>query len=172
MACGAQCRPFTSAAWARPLDPQIMITAMLANRLVSQAGIPLILQQAAEPGSARAWTHHETWKLPDNAIQLFGPDHPYQREAAEDLVALCHHPSAGQLVICEWRPGERPVSFPMENGSHIGPGIGEIDAFILAPPDALLPDHTDYLLPAPHRPALRGNAVPVSYNQYHPVKST
>lgn len=119
----------------RPLSEEELDT--VATTLVRSAGIPLVLA-AGPPGTARAWTASGAWVLPTDAAKVLGDDHLYLEPVAEDLVALCRHPDAGDLVISGWQLGSTPVSFPHENGSHAGPGPGETDAFVLLPADAPL----------------------------------
>jgi len=109
----------------------------LAHELVEHANIPLILA-ADGPDRARAWTADGEYALPNDAERLFGADHPYLRDVARDLVDVCHHPDAGSLVMSGWQRGGPPLSFPIENGSHTGPGREEINAFALLPTDAPL----------------------------------
>ena len=107
----------------------------IARDLVARAEVPLVLA-ADGPGRARAWTAGGTLVLPDDAPRLLGADHPYLADAARDLVALCHHPDAGDLVLSGWRLGPTSISFPHESGAHAGPGPEETDAFVVAPADA------------------------------------
>ena len=104
----------------------------IAAALVLDAAIPLVLA-ADDPGTARAWTGLGTWSLPKDAASVLGADHPYLSAAAQDLVDLCHHRDAGDLVISGWQPDAPAISFPHENGSHGGPGPAETDAFVLVP---------------------------------------
>jgi hypothetical protein len=106
---------------------------LLAGELVRRAAIPLVCA-ADGPGRARAWTAQGTFSLPDDAGAIVGADHPYLVSVAADLVAVCHHRDAGDLVISGWHP-EAAISFTHENGAHAGPGPGETDAFVLAPLD-------------------------------------
>jgi endonuclease/exonuclease/phosphatase family metal-dependent hydrolase len=123
----------------------------IARDLVRQAGIPLVL--AAEPtGEARAWTRTGSYLLPAEAATVLGADHPYLHPVARDLVDLCRHPDAGDLVISGWQLGEPPLSFPHEHGSHAGPGPSETDAFLFTPPDAPVP-RSEPLRPADVRAA-------------------
>lgn len=119
----------------------------LAAALVRDAGIPLVLI-AEGLHRARAWTPRGEFTLPEQAAEILGSDHPYLDETAIDLVALVHHPDAGDFVISGWRTDKKSISFPVENGSHAGPGTQETRAFILAPPDAPLnPLGKPYLRP-------------------------
>lgn len=104
----------------------------LARRFVEEANIPLVLA----PGSlksAKAWTPEGSFTLPEDAAQILGESHPFLEEAAQDLVELCRHTNAGDLIISGWRCGKKSLSFPMENGSHTGPGPEETRAFALLP---------------------------------------
>lgn len=117
-------------------------------RLVAEAGIPLVLTSEG-PAQARAWTSAGEFELPRDAAALLGAEHPYLQDAATELVRLCHHPSAGTFVIAGWRRDQPLLSFPMEYGSHTGPGLEETNAFALLPMDAPLPQRAQgYLRPS------------------------
>lgn len=103
-----------------------------ARDLVETAGIPLILIPGEDTG-VRAFNRCGAWKLPADRAEILGPAHPYLDEAAADLVALCRHPDAGDFVISGWDYQETPLSFPMENGAHAGPGAEETRGFLLVP---------------------------------------
>lgn len=125
----------------------------IAQRLVREAHIPLVLVPV-EPGAALAYTAEGTHRLPDEAAAVLGEDHPFLDEAAQDLVAVCHHPDSGALLVSGWRLHETPVSFPFEHGAHGGPGSEETRAFALLPADVLLPrHHAPYLRPLDLREA-------------------
>jgi endonuclease/exonuclease/phosphatase family metal-dependent hydrolase len=115
----------------------------LATRLVA-AGVPLVLVPEA-PGRALAVTSAGEHRLPRDAEAIVGEEHPWRDVVAHDLVATCHHPEAGDLILSGWRPDARPVTFALEHGSHGGPGTDETHAFVLAPEGALPP-------PPPGRP--------------------
>ena len=112
-----------------------------ARAIVEHAGVPLILRRGDRDDVALAYTAAGRFVLPDNADTVLGDDHPYLDLVAADLVALCHHPDAGDLVISGWRPDGRSLSFPFEHGAHAGPGPEETDAFALVPPDTPLASH-------------------------------
>jgi endonuclease/exonuclease/phosphatase family metal-dependent hydrolase len=117
----------------RPLGPERR--ARVAKALVSDAGVPIVL--VPEDGdAATAFTPAGTWRLPDEASQVLGADHPFLAEAGRDLAALAHHAYAGAFVLIGWRRDGKPYSFPVENGSHAGPGPEETRAFALLPDDA------------------------------------
>ena len=120
----------------------------LARNLVEKARIPLVLVPG-EPDSALAWTDSGRFQLPQEAAEVLGSGHPFLEEAAIDLVKLCHHPDAGDFILSGWRPGKRSVSFPLEHGSHTGPGPEETRAFALLPLTAPVPHPPDkeYLRP-------------------------
>lgn len=118
----------------------------LATAMVATADIPLVLAADAD-GAALAWTPAGRFQLPRDAATVFGDDHPFLEDVTADMVKLCHHPDAGDLVISGWRRNGRSLTFPLENGAHGGPGIDETRAF------ALLPAH---VIPAHHgKPYLR-----------------
>jgi len=103
-----------------------------ARRLVSDAAIPLVLLPAGEE-SAIAYNRRGRWLLPADRAEVLGERHLHLDEAAEDLVRLCHQPDAGDIIISGWDPQAPPVSFPLENGAHGGPGFEETRGFILVP---------------------------------------
>jgi glycosyltransferase involved in cell wall biosynthesis len=112
----------------------------VARRLVAEAKIPLVLAAVREDQSeADAWTEKGRFRLPRDAPEVLGADHPFLDEVARDLVATCHHPDAGDLVISGWNPRGRPTSFPREHGAHGGPGREETRGFALLPGNAALP---------------------------------
>jgi hypothetical protein len=104
----------------------------LGRMLVKRAAIPLVL---AVDGSGRviAWNEFGKFYLPDHAVDIIGRDHPYLQAVTADLIGLCRHPDAGIFIISGWRPHAKPLSFPIERGSHGGPGRRETDAFALLP---------------------------------------
>jgi len=109
-----------------------------ARIIIARAGVPLVLRRGDTEDVAVAHTTAGCFALPDDADRVLGADHPYREQVATDLVALCHHPDSGDLVISGWRPDGRPLSFPFEHGAHAGPGPNETDAFALVPPDTPL----------------------------------
>ncbi|MES2980858.1 MAG: endonuclease/exonuclease/phosphatase family protein [Verrucomicrobiota bacterium] len=131
-------------------DKQIIVTAMgpvghiyfpisptgeelenYARSLVSQAKIPLVLLPKDE--GAIAFNSRGRWTLPKDRAEILGDGHPFLDETAEDLVRLCLHPDAGDMVVSGWDPKASPLTFPMENGAHGGPGSEETRGFLLVP---------------------------------------
>ncbi|OGS20908.1 MAG: hypothetical protein A3J83_00305 [Elusimicrobia bacterium RIFOXYA2_FULL_40_6] len=115
--------------------------------LVEKAGLPVVLFPE-ELDQVRVWTQEGEFILPQAAEKIIGEDHPYLKEVTRDLIHLCHHTSAGDFTFMGHRPGHKPMSFPIEHGSHAGPGIEETNAFALLPVDALkIPSDKKYLTP-------------------------
>ncbi|MDH3693199.1 MAG: endonuclease/exonuclease/phosphatase family protein [Gammaproteobacteria bacterium] len=126
-----------------------------AQNLVQDAMVPLVLVVDGEQ-QVWAWTRDGRWLLPNDRNTVFGPDHPFLDEIAQDLISLCQHPNAGDFVICGWCHGSFSFSFPLENGSHAGISPEETRAFALLPDDTLLPDPTaGYLRPTHLRHAVQ-----------------
>ncbi len=155
-----------------PASPRVLVTAMgpvahvyphtqfvaeqrdcLAQALVERAAVPVVA--ALEGADAvRVWTAEGDLRLPGDAARLFGPDHPFLADLAQDLLTLCRHPSAGALVLFGWRAGRKPVSFQKEYGGHAGFGPEETHGFALLPVDASLPlRERPYLRPSDLREA-------------------
>jgi endonuclease/exonuclease/phosphatase family metal-dependent hydrolase len=103
-----------------------------AGRLVTLAAVPLVLRHLSD-GTVRAVNRRGTWSLPADRAEVLGAEHPFLDEAAADLVRLCAHPDAGDLVVSGWDPRGSPISFPLENGAHGGPGATETHGFLLLP---------------------------------------
>jgi endonuclease/exonuclease/phosphatase family metal-dependent hydrolase len=118
------------------LTPSVCDT--VARTLVASARVPLVLTPAGS-GEVTAWTDTGTFTLPQQAADVLGADHPCLDEAARELVTLCHHPDAGDFILCGWRAGTEACSFANENGAHGGAGPEETNAFALLPADAPLP---------------------------------
>lgn len=108
-----------------------------AQKLVTQAKIPLVLMPSKN-NRVIAWNSKGRFNLPDDAKHIFGTSHPFLNEVTEDIMRICNHINAGEFVISGWMPGQKPLSFPAEGGSHGGPGINETDGFALIPNDILI----------------------------------
>ncbi len=136
-----------------------------AQHLVTHADIPMVLTSAGGD-QALARTRRGQFMLPDEALEVLGADHPFLADAARDLVALCHHPDAGDLVLAGWCHGALPLSFAIENGAHAGAGPEETNGFLLLPADAPLgAGRTGYARPLDLR-----HAVEVKLGRSKPSK--
>ncbi|MES2923118.1 MAG: endonuclease/exonuclease/phosphatase family protein [Verrucomicrobiota bacterium] len=111
-------------------DPEEMES--YSRDLVHKARIPLVMIRDAD-GSVRAFNRRGSWRLPEDRAEVLGETHPFLDEATADLIALCGHPDAGEFVISGWNPEDPPLTFPMENGAHGGPGSEETRGFLLLP---------------------------------------
>jgi endonuclease/exonuclease/phosphatase family metal-dependent hydrolase len=120
---------------------------LLAQALVKNGKIPLVLA-VVDKGQVKAWDENGEHSLPEDGAKIFGQHHPYLREVTQEMIDLCQHPEAGELLISGWSANKSYCTFAMENGSHGGPGPQETLAFALLPPDTSLPqrDRT-YLRP-------------------------
>lgn len=110
----------------------------IANRLISEAGVPLVMAVLGEV--VWAWTARGRFRMPDQATEVLAPNHPHLPDVARDFARLCFHPDTGDFLICGWRNDALPLSFVSENGAHGGPGPHETTGFVMVPPDAPLPD--------------------------------
>lgn len=126
---------------------------IVARELTRNHQIPLVIANQS-PERLHAWTDSGEYELPDQIADLFGSEHPFLEELSHDLLALCQHPGAGDLVILGWRKGATAVSFAAENGAHAGAKKEETNAFSLLPEDTLLPVRShSYLRPIDLRQA-------------------
>ncbi len=119
----------------------------IARSLATRAQVPMVLT-ADGPERATAWTDTGSYSLPRQNAEVLGADHPFLEEAGRELVALCHHPDAGDFILSGWRSGAIPCSFVTENGGHGGAGPDETSAFALLPGDVPLPKAGDACLRA------------------------
>ncbi|MFP4261292.1 MAG: endonuclease/exonuclease/phosphatase family protein [Opitutales bacterium] len=105
--------------------------AAYARKLVA-AGVPLVLFPGKH-GVTRAFNSQGEWEVLKDQKHVFGADHPFPDEVAQDTEELCRHPDAGDFVISGWDPVRAALSFPLENGAHAGPGPEETHGFLLLP---------------------------------------
>ncbi len=128
----------------------------VARELARTHRIPLVLSVAA-PGVLRARTESGEFSLPQDCARLFGSQHPFLDSLGEDLVRLCEHADAGDIVLLGWREGVPALSFATENGAHAGASPEETHGFALLPEDAPMPNREhEYLRPGDlRRAALR-----------------
>ncbi|MFT4993833.1 MAG: hypothetical protein ACI965_000854, partial [Paraglaciecola sp.] len=117
----------------------------LAKALIADAKIPLVLASVAK-GQVKAWNEKGVYQLPEDGAKIFGEQHPYLHGVIEDMIQLCQHPEAGELLISGWSVDKPYCTFAMENGSHGGPGVQETQAFALLPSDTPLPPRNRHYL--------------------------
>lgn len=119
---------------------------LFAQRLVSEKHIPLVFR-VDEKNNVKAWNKNGVFSLPDQAKYVFGNDHPYLKEVTDDFIVNLKNKKAGDFVISGWSPSNDPWSFPIECGSHGGPGYSETSAFLLLPSDILKSITQEHLRP-------------------------
>ena len=117
------------------LDPEE--TERVISALLTTAKIPVVLIPKGT-GQVEASTMKGKFMLPENSGEILGGNHPFLKEATQDLMDLCHHPSAGAMIISGWYHGRKTLIFSGENGSHGGYGPEETKGFALLPPDVPL----------------------------------
>lgn len=110
---------------------------IVARELVNRHRVPAALAVPA-PGLVHAFTSEGEYWLPRDRAALLGEAHPFLDAAGEDLVALCEHADAGDLVLLGWHAGVQALSFAEENGAHAGAMPDETHGFALLPGDAPL----------------------------------
>lgn len=114
-----------------PRDLSDAEKADYARGLVA-AGVPLVLVRM-EDRVTRAFNRQGEWELLKDPVNIFGAEHPFLQEVAQDTDQLSRHPDAGDFVINGWDPKQPALSFPLENGAHGGPGPEETHGFLLLP---------------------------------------
>ncbi len=119
-----------------PLPLSVEEKEALAAELVTSAKVPFVMTKDI-PGRATAWNAHGKYTLPEEADKVIESDHPFFSDVTKDLIELCHHPDAGELLMFGWRKGPKSLTFHDEQGSHAGPGPEETSGFALLPADAL-----------------------------------
>ena len=115
-----------------PQKPAAAEMEAYARAMTGKAGIPLVMWKKPD-GTAFAMNSRGLWSMPADRAEVLGAKHPFLDEVAEDLTHLCHHVHAGDFMISGWDPKKKPLSFPMENGAHCGPGSEETHGFLLVP---------------------------------------
>ncbi|MCU0788076.1 MAG: endonuclease/exonuclease/phosphatase family protein [Verrucomicrobia bacterium] len=127
----------------------------LATTLVGKGGVPGALLCDASGGVE--WFHAKgSIALATNTPDFLPHPESLRNTLVRDLVNLCHHESAGDLVLLGWGPDVPLVSFANERGSHAGPGLEETQGFALLPESTPLPEHPGaFLRPTDLRAAVR-----------------
>ena len=102
-----------------------------ARQLVDEASVPLVFH--VDHGQVVFTSAEKTGELFAQSDQIFGAEHPFLREVTRDMDNLCRHSQAGDFIISGWLPNNQPITFPLENGSHGGPGSQETRGFAILP---------------------------------------
>lgn len=138
----------------------------IARELAVAHQVPLVLC-AASAGALHAYTDSGSFSLPRDGAAVFGARHPFLDALGADLLALCSHPDAGDIVVLGWRDGVTPLTFAIENGAHAGTAPEELNGFALLPQDVPLPQRLhDYLRPLELRHAALQH---LHADDHHPV---
>ncbi len=101
-----------------------------ASGLVLDGKIPYVLYNSDRPWLMTAQGKVDLRQVP---ASFAGQGHPFGALIREDLLRICLHQDAGDFVIGGWRQGQQPLSFPVENGAHGGPGCHETCGFLVIP---------------------------------------
>jgi endonuclease/exonuclease/phosphatase family metal-dependent hydrolase len=104
-----------------------------SHRIAVDLKVPVVMARSID--GPIAWFEGRRLKLPHEAGEFLGADHPFLREVSKDFARLCDHPDAGQIVICGYQRNGTSVSFVAEHGAHGGPGPQETNGFVLVPPE-------------------------------------
>ncbi|HEX5222233.1 MAG TPA: endonuclease/exonuclease/phosphatase family protein [Verrucomicrobiae bacterium] len=127
----------------------------VALRLVNHGRVPGVL--VCDGNNQVEWFHaNGRVSLPGELPE--GLSHPptLRQQLGGDLMRLCQHRCAGDLILLGWGPNTPPVSFADERGSHAGPGTEETQGFVLLPGLTRLPSGVeDMLRPSTLRAAIR-----------------
>ena len=135
----------------KPLSPERKLT--LARWLVRDGRIPGVLLSQGE-GKA-LWVHPKGETLfPDEAESFLPHPEPIRREIGSDIVTWSEHKNSGDLILLGWNPDTQPMTFPIERGSHAGPGLEETQGMVLLPANTPVPAGTkDFFRPGTLRDA-------------------
>lgn len=146
--------------------------ARVASRLVKDGKIPLVMYVAGQ--RVMALNRRGTFDLASAPRAVLGADHAFAQTTAEDLMATCRHPDAGDIVISGWTPEGPPLTFAIENGAHGGPGREETRAFVLLPKE--MDPSAAFLRPSDLRACVLGmlEAEPCGYQapSVQPIRET
>jgi len=140
-------------------DSDASLLSQVAALLVSEYQVPAAIVRSGDDHHRGliAYTKAARLRLPQQGHLLIGPSHPYLSAITDDLIHLCYHQDAGDIVLLGCIHGVPPVSFPVENGAHAGIGPNETAAFALLPPNTSLEygGESDIRPLTLHRTALR-----------------
>jgi endonuclease/exonuclease/phosphatase family metal-dependent hydrolase len=125
----------------------------LARWLVREGKIPGVV---FSNGNGKAlWVHPKGETVfPDDAMSFLPHPEAIRRELARDVVTWCEHKNSGDLILLGWNPDTHPMTFPVERGSHAGPGLEETQGFVLLPANTRVPaEAKDFFRPCTLRAA-------------------
>ena len=121
------------------LNPQALEKRdALAQQLVSEFNVPMTAQPLPQQ-RVKIHSPEGTYFLPDDAVQVFGADHPFLEDVSQDFIRLVHHEDAGDITLVGWNSDKPSTSFVLQHGAHAGPGAEETNGFALLPNDIPLP---------------------------------
>lgn len=119
----------------------------IAAQLVQQYQVPAAV--IARSNRLDVHMRHGVAHLPGDEAIVLGSSHPFPEEISRDLLEMCRHEDAGDIVLLGCVNDVPPVSFKTENGAHAGIGPNETRAFALIPADTHRCDSVqDYIRPA------------------------
>lgn len=138
-----------------PVELDDAARARVIRDLLEKVEAPMVLFPIPGDPGRRVEVHtlEGRWMLPEDGDKVLADGHSFLQEATQDLMALCHHPNAGRLILSAWKKTQPPETFPLENGSHAGFGPNETHGFALLPADAPLRKKKPYLRPLDIRAA-------------------
>lgn len=115
--------------------------------LAAEHQVPLVVRRRVD-GSFDTWTAAGAGSWSRDAANIVGANHPFAAAITDDLLTLCRHPDAGDIIVFGWRDGVGPISFVNELGAHGGFGLRETGAFAMLPVDApVYPHEQEFLRP-------------------------
>jgi len=114
-----------------PIRPDAEEMRHYAGSLVRDGGIPLVFY--IENERVRCVSQAGDGDLGEKAPEIFGLNHPFLKEVTKDMEIICRHVHAGDFIISGWRAEGRSLTFPIEHGSHGGPGSQETKGFVILP---------------------------------------
>jgi len=141
-----------------------------SKALVRDAGIPLVMTGSSKGGGV-AWNKNGVWDIEKDCAEVVGKNHPFLKEISNDLLSMLHNEYSGDLVLSGWMPGEQPISFPIENGAHAGPGTEETHGFCYVPGEVSFSGR-EYVRPIDIREAALSIQHPAQSIQRYEKKST
>jgi hypothetical protein len=121
--------PLGSIYWPIDLKPEQI--EQIAPRLAQSLRLPIVAARGVD--GLAAWFEGRRLRLPDDAAEFLGADHPHLADVAGDFARLCDHPDVGEFLICGYRRDGESISFVAEHGAHGGPGPDETTGFLMLP---------------------------------------